>query len=115
MIDETVNITVIGAGIVGLAVANELSARYKNMVVLEKNDSYGQETSSRAGEIIHSGLYFPSGFFKGDFCRPGNMALFEICARHNIPHKQMGKLIVANGAGQIERLERIKTDGENRC
>jgi L-2-hydroxyglutarate oxidase LhgO len=114
MIDEVIDITVIGAGLIGLAVARELSGKHKtkSLVVLEKNDSYGQETSSRAGEIVHSGLYFPAGFFKGDFCRPGNTALFEICAKHNIPHRQMGKLIVATGADQIERLEKIKAEGE---
>jgi len=112
MIHERIDITIIGAGVVGLAVARELSATYPNLVLLEKNDSYGQETSSRAGEIVHSGLYFPAGFFKGDFCRPGNRALFEICARHNIPCKQVGKLIVATGADQMERLENIKADGE---
>ncbi len=112
MIDEIVNITIIGAGVIGLAIARELSERHKNLVILEKNDSYGQETSSRGGEIVHSGLYFPSGFFKGDFCRPGNRALFEICTRHNIPHKQMGKLIVARGDDQIEGLEKIKANGE---
>lgn len=112
MIDEVVNITIIGAGLVGLAVAKELSAKHKNVVLLEKNDSYGMETSSRAGEIIHSGLYFPAGLFKGDFCRPGNIALIETCAKHNIPHKRIGKLIVANGVEQVDRLGDIKADGE---
>lgn len=112
MIDEVVDITIIGAGLVGLAVAKEVSARYKNVVLLEKNHSYGMETSSRPGEIIHSGLYFPAGLFKGDFCRPGNIALIETCAKYNIPHKRIGKLIVANGAEQVARLEDIKTDGE---
>lgn len=108
MIDETVDITIIGAGVIGLAVAKEISPRYKNIVVLEKNDSYGQETSSRTGEVIHSGMYFPPRFFKGDFCRPGNIALFELCAKHNIPHKRVGKLIVANGTEEVDRLERIR-------
>ncbi len=112
MIDEVVNITIIGAGVIGLAAARELSARHKNLVLLEKNDTYGMETSSRAGEIIHSGLYFPAGMFKGDFCRPGNSALIETCARHNIPYRRTGKLVVANGAEQIERLQDIKKGGE---
>jgi len=116
MIEETIDITIIGAGLIGLAVARELSEKFKNtsLVVLEKNDSFGQETSSRAGEIVHSGLYFPSGFFKGDFCRPGNRALYEICARHDIPNRKTGKLIVASGADQIERLHSIKADGEKK-
>ncbi len=116
MIDETIDITIIGAGLIGLAVARELSEKYRNksLVILEKNDSYGQETSSRAGEIVHSGLYFPAGLLKGDFCRPGNRALYEICAKHDIPNKKTGKLIVARGAEQIERLHSIKADGETK-
>jgi L-2-hydroxyglutarate oxidase LhgO len=112
MIDEVVGITIIGAGIVGLAIAKELSTQNKNVVLLEKNDSYGMETSSRAGEVVHSGLYFPAGFFKGDFCRVGNLALYETCAKHNILHKRVGKLIVANGAQQIDQLEKIMADGK---
>jgi L-2-hydroxyglutarate oxidase LhgO len=112
VIEEKVDITIIGAGLVGLAVADQLSSNYNNIVVLEKNDSYGQETSSRAGEIIHSGLYFPAGFFKGDFCRSGNRALYEICARRNVAHRKIGKIIVATGFEQIERLSEIKANGE---
>jgi L-2-hydroxyglutarate oxidase LhgO len=112
MIEEKFAITIMGAGLVGLAVAEELSAEYKRVVVLEKNDSYGQETSSRAGEIIHSGLYFPAGFFKGDFCRSGNRALYEICAQRNIAHRRVGKIIVASGSEEIERLSEIKANGE---
>ena len=109
---ETTDITIIGAGVIGLAIADELSSQYDNLVVLEKNNSYGQETSSRAGEIIHSGLYFPSGFFKGDFCRPGNRALYNICAERKIPHKRLGKIIISTDNDQTERLEKIKQEGE---
>lgn len=112
MIEEKVDITIIGAGLVGLAVADKLSANYTNVAVLEKNDSYGQETSSRAGEIIHSGLYYPSGFFKGDFCRTGNLALYKLCAQRNVSHRRVGKIIVAAGFEQIERLSEIKAKGE---
>jgi len=112
MNEEKIDITIIGAGVIGLAVAEQLSADYINVALLEKNDSYGQETSSRAGEIIHSGLYFPKGFYKGDFCRPGNIALREICTQRNISHRIAGKIIVANDNEQKERLAQIKADGE---
>ena len=112
MLEEKFDITIIGAGLVGLAVADTLSANYTDVAVLEKNDSYGQETSSRAGEIIHSGLYFPAGFFKGDLCRAGNRALYEICAQRDISHRRVGKLLVATGFEQIERLNEIKGKGE---
>ena len=112
MIEEKFDITIIGAGVVGLAVADELSANYTNVVVIEKNDSYGEETSSRAGEIIHSGLYYPTGFFKGDFCRLGNIALYEICSERNVPYRRVGKILVATDCEQIERLTKIKTKGE---
>ena len=81
MTGETIDITIIGAGVIGLAIAEDLSSKYDNLVVLEKNNSYGQETSSHAGEIIHSGLYYPSRFFKGGFCRLGNRALYDICTK----------------------------------
>lgn len=112
MIEEKFDITIIGAGVVGLAIAKEISANYPNVVVIEKNESYGQETSSRAGEIIHSGLYYPKGFFKGDFCRPGNIALYEICSERNVLHRRVGKILVATGCEQIERLTKIKVKGE---
>ena len=86
------NITIIGAGVVGLAVAEELSAQYSNILVVEKNRSYGLETSSRHSGVIHAGIYYPPGFLKAAFCRQGNRLLYEICKKRNAPHKRLGKL-----------------------
>ena len=80
---------------VGLAIAEELSTKYRNVLLVEKNTSYGQETSSRHSEVIHAGIYYPIGFLKAIFCREGNPLLYETCRKRNIPHKMLGKLIVA--------------------
>ncbi|MEW6676187.1 MAG: FAD-dependent oxidoreductase [Nitrospirota bacterium] len=65
---EEVNITIIGAGVVGLAIAAELSSKYNDIVVLERHGSFGQETSSRNSEVIHSGIYYPEGSLKTKLC-----------------------------------------------
>lgn len=92
---EKVHITVIGAGVVGLAVAAELSREYQDIFVLEKHHSFGQETSSRNSEVIHAGIYYPKDSLKAKLCVEGNYLLYEICAKNAIPHKRIGKLIVA--------------------
>ena len=69
------DITVIGAGVVGLAVAEELSRRYRNILLLERNDSHGQETSSRNSEVIHAGIYYPEGSLKAARCVEGRRIL----------------------------------------
>ena len=68
---DKATITIIGAGVVGLAIAAELSLKYRDIVVLEKHDSYGRETSSRNSEVIHSGIYYPEGSLKSLLCREG--------------------------------------------
>lgn len=95
MNDTVFNITIIGAGVVGLAVAEELSSKYSDVLVVEKNRSYGLETSSRHSGVIHAGIYYPPNFLKTTFCRQGNRILYEVCKKRNIPHKRLGKLIVA--------------------
>lgn len=106
------NVTIIGAGVVGLAVAEELSGRYDRVLLLEKNEIYGQETSSRNSEVIHAGIYYPHGFLKAAFCREGNRLLYEICRERNIAHRRIGKLIVATDEEECARLEAIKRHAE---
>ncbi len=98
------DITVIGAGVVGLAVAEELSRRCRNILLLEKNDSHGQETSSRNSEVIHAGIYYPEGSLKARLCIEGRKLLYEACEKRGIPHRRTGKLIVATNAGEEEAL-----------
>jgi L-2-hydroxyglutarate oxidase LhgO len=87
--------TVIGAGVVGLAVAAELSKIHKDVMILERNPSFGQETSSRNSEVIHAGIYYAKDSIKARLCVEGNRLLYKICEDSHIPHRRCGKLIVA--------------------
>ena len=87
--------TIIGAGVVGLAVAAELSDTRKGIVLLERNPAFGRETSSRNSEVIHAGIYYANGSRKARFCVEGNRLLYRLCQRRRIPHRRCGKLIVA--------------------
>jgi L-2-hydroxyglutarate oxidase LhgO len=87
--------TIIGAGVVGLAVAAELSDTQKGIVLLERNPAFGRETSSRNSEVIHAGIYYASGSRKARFCVEGNRLLYRLCEQRRIPHRRCGKLIVA--------------------
>ena len=112
MIETTFDITIIGAGVVGLAVAEELAGRYGNVLLLEKNPNYGMETSSRQSGVIHAGIYYPEGFLKADFYREGNRLLYGICEERGIPHRRTGKLIVATDAKESEELSKIRERAE---
>jgi len=112
VIQTTFDITIIGAGVVGLAIAEELSGQYANVLLLEKNSSYGMETSSRHSGVIHAGIYYPAGFLKAGFCREGNRLLYEICEERNIPHKRTGKLIVAADDSEMGELSKIRERAE---
>lgn len=109
---DEVKITIIGAGVVGLAVAAELSSSYDNVVVLERHNTFGQEISSRNSEIIHSGIYYPQGSLKARLCVDGAEQLYEICKRHSIPHKRLGKLIVAADESELKTLELLYEKGQ---
>jgi len=98
--------------VVGLAIAEELSGQYANVLLLEKNPSYGMETSSRHSGVIHTGIYYPAGFLKADLCREGNRLLYEICEQRDIPHRKTGKLIVAAGDTETPELTKIRQQAE---
>lgn len=104
---EKANIIIIGAGAVGLSIAAELSRIHKDIILVECNPSFGQETSSRNSEVIHAGIYYPKDSLKLKTCIEGKALLYEFCARNNIPHRRLGKLIIAadkNEAGDLEKL-----------
>ncbi len=107
MTTDKVDIVIIGAGVVGLAVAAELSAQQpgRSIVVLEKNEAFGRETSSRNSEVIHAGIYYPSGSLKARLCVEGKELLYHFCEKWDIPHRRCGKLIVAN-----TREEKVSLD-----
>ena len=106
------DITVIGAGVVGLAVAAELSRYFREILLLEKNDGYGQETSSRNSEVIHAGIYYPEGSLKASLCVEGRKLLYEACERRDIPCRQIGKLIVATRSDEEEALQVLQRKAE---
>lgn len=92
-------ITIIGAGVIGLGIAEALSSRKglsnSEIIILDKCSSFGMETSSRSSEVIHAGIYYPKGSKKGNLCVEGNEVLYDICRKNNIPHRNSGKLIVS--------------------
>jgi len=104
---EKTDITIIGAGVIGLSVAHELSALGKDVLVIEKNLSFGQETSSRNSEVIHSGIYYPRDTLKSKTCLLGKEYLYKLCADNNIAHKRMGKLVIATNKEEEVKLEVI--------
>ncbi len=106
------NITIIGAGVVGLAIAARVASRDRVVYVLEKNERFGQETSSRHSGVIHSGIYYPEGSLKAKLCVEGNRLLYELCRKHGIGYRKLGKLIVATGDGEIAQLEELQERGQ---
>lgn len=108
---EKVSTTIIGAGVVGLAIAAELSQKYNDIVLLEKETSCGQGTSSRNSEVIHAGIYYPKDSLKAKLCVEGNSLLYEYCQRRNIPHKRLGKIIVAVNEGESPQVEALMRQG----
>jgi L-2-hydroxyglutarate oxidase LhgO len=100
-------LTVVGAGVAGLAVAARVAPRLPELVILERRDRHGTETSSRNSEIIHAGLYYPTGSLKAVLCVRGKELLYEACARHGIAHRRTGKLVVATSAEEESELDRL--------
>ena len=98
---------VIGAGVVGLAIARALAQRGLECFILEKNDHIGMETSARNSEVIHAGIYYPKGSLKARLCVQGRDLLYDFCQSHGVGHKRPGKLIVATHANQDAQLAAI--------
>ncbi|NKB57008.1 MAG: FAD-dependent oxidoreductase [Alphaproteobacteria bacterium] len=105
---ESVDCVVIGAGVVGLAVARALAQSGREVIVLEGADMIGSETSSRNSEVIHAGIYYPVGSLKAEFCIDGKNALYEYCSEHGVPHRRCGKIIVATDEDQVPAMHEIK-------
>jgi L-2-hydroxyglutarate oxidase LhgO len=106
-------ITIIGAGVVGLAIAEKVSEDYENVFLLEKHLTFGQETSSRNSEVIHAGIYYPKGSLKARLCVKGKIMLYDFCKKYEIPHKNCGKLIVATSKEEISVIEGIQQTALN--
>jgi len=108
---DRVEIVIVGAGVIGLAVARELSKNHKDILVIEKNPSFGQETSSRNSEVIHAGIYYPRDSLKAKTCLKGKKLLYEYCQKNNIGHKRIGKLIAITNSNERVALERLLKNG----
>jgi L-2-hydroxyglutarate oxidase LhgO len=108
---DRIDITIIGAGIVGLAVAAAVARSGRNVYVLEKGETFGRETSSRNSGVIHSGIYYTEGSLKARLCVEGNPLLYETCERYGIPHRRLGKIIVAVSDDEVAQLESLRDRG----
>jgi L-2-hydroxyglutarate oxidase LhgO len=104
---DSIDAVVIGAGVIGLAVGRALAQRGLETVVLERANAIGTETSSRNSEVIHAGLYYPTGSLKARLCVRGRELLYPHCASHGVAHRRCGKLLVASGAAQSAKLRQI--------
>ncbi|GAB2483180.1 NAD(P)/FAD-dependent oxidoreductase [Comamonas humi] len=104
---DVVDCVVIGAGVVGLAVARRLALAGREVMVLEAQDAIGTGTSSRNSEVIHAGIYYPEGSLKARLCVQGKELLYAYCAERGIDHRRCGKLIVATSEAQRGELQNI--------
>jgi L-2-hydroxyglutarate oxidase LhgO len=108
---EQLDTVVVGAGVVGLAVARALALAGREVLVLECEAAIGTGTSSRNSEVIHAGLYYPAGSLKARLCVRGRELLYAYCADRGVPHRRCGKLIVATSASQLEALPALLAKG----
>lgn len=103
---------IVGAGVIGLAVARALAMKGLDVIVLESESAIGQHTSSRNSEVIHAGIYYPQGSLKAQLCVEGRKRLYEFCVSRKVPFKQCGKLIVATSLEDIPKLEVLHDAGQ---
>ena len=108
---DKVECVVIGAGVVGLAIARTLALKGHEVLLLEAEATYGTQTSSRNSEVIHAGIYYPSGSLKALTCVKGKAQLYDYCRRRGVNHQQVGKLIVAATEAQVAVLESYRVQG----
>lgn len=109
---DKVDCVVIGAGVIGLAIARRLAQAGREVIVLEAAEGIGTITSSRNSEVIHAGIYYPAGSLMARMCVSGKRMLYEYCREHGVPHRNCGKLIVATTAKETEKLQSIRAHAE---
>ncbi|HUI74272.1 MAG TPA: NAD(P)/FAD-dependent oxidoreductase [Candidatus Acidoferrum sp.] len=109
---DRVQALIIGGGVVGCAIASELSERCQDVFLAELSPKLGMATSSRNSGVIHSGIYYAKNSLKAKHCLEGNRLTYEFCAANGVPHKRTGKLIVAANTHEAEELLALKTRGE---
>jgi L-2-hydroxyglutarate oxidase LhgO len=104
-------VLVIGAGVVGLAAARAAARKGHDVVVAEAANAIGTGISSRNSEVIHGGMYYPTGTLRGRHCVAGRRMLYEFCAAHGVPHRKCGKLIVATNQAELDKIGQIEKQG----
>jgi L-2-hydroxyglutarate oxidase LhgO len=109
---DKVECVVIGAGVIGLAVARRLAQLGREVIVLEAAEGIGTVTSSRNSEVIHAGIYYKAGSLMARMCVAGRHALYRYCNEHGVPHKNCGKLIVATTPAETEKLDSIRAHAQ---
>jgi L-2-hydroxyglutarate oxidase LhgO len=109
---ESVECLVVGAGVIGLAVARALARAGREVIVVESESGIGAGVSSRNSEVIHAGIYYRTGLDKTRLCVDGNAMLYAFCQEFGVPHKRCGKLLVAVNAGEVDKLTAIKAQAE---
>jgi L-2-hydroxyglutarate oxidase LhgO len=109
---DTVDAVVIGAGVVGLAVARALAIRGRETLILEAREQFGTGASSRNSEVVHAGIHYPQGSLKARLCVAGRDLLYRFCEQYGIDHRRCGKLIVATSEAQLPQLERIRSGAQ---
>ena len=109
---DTTEAVVVGAGVVGLAIARALAKAGRSVVILEREATFGTGISSRSSEVIHAGLHYPAGSLKERLCIAGKRKLYDYCTSRKVPHCQLGKLTIAATADEIARLEAIAAHAE---
>jgi L-2-hydroxyglutarate oxidase LhgO len=108
---DRIDCIVVGAGVVGLAVARELAQAGLETLIVEQRTRFGTGTSARNSEVIHGGMYYPTGSLKARLCVRGRALLYDYCQRRNIAHRRCGKLVVATAPAQQPRLEPLLHNG----
>jgi L-2-hydroxyglutarate oxidase LhgO len=109
---ERIECAVIGAGVVGLAIARRLALAGREVVILEAETAFGTHTSSRNSEVIHAGIYYPTGSLKARLCLTGRKALYHYCAEHDVHHRRIGKVIVACDESDLPGLGKYKDQAQ---
>jgi L-2-hydroxyglutarate oxidase LhgO len=107
-VDFETDVVVVGAGVVGLAIAARLAER-PSVLVVERHARFGRETSSRNSEVVHSGIYYPSNSLKTESCIEGRERLYAFCAKESVPHRKCGKIVVATTDDEVEFLGRLES------
>src|SRR5260221_8796945 len=109
---EAMQVLVVGAGVVGLAVARAAARKGHEVIITERTKGIGNGVSSRNSEVIHGGMYYPTGSLRAYHCPRGRRMMVEFCASHGVPHRICGKLIVATEDAEVGKMDAILQQGQ---